>query len=95
MAIFFTANGTTHIISNTMSVFNAGFREARSYYNKRGDRLTYYIREDGTVLERFTAHRKQPFMNVYATKDEANAHFSYMNKGLTFETGKWVTEKKG
>lgn len=92
-AHFFTANGQTHIISNSMSIAAAGFRPVRSYYNKDGDRLTYYLHESGAVLERITQRRRQPVHNFYHHKDEANSHFKMMNQGKTFQTGKWVPEK--
>lgn len=92
-AHFFTVNGSTYIISNTMSIFNAGFRTAKSYYNKSGEHLTYYIHNSGAVLERFTRSRHQPIHNFYHSKEEANEHFKTMNHGKTYETGKWIPEK--
>ena len=93
MASFFQSGEQVHIIANTWSIFHAGFHAVKSYYNKNGDRLTYYIHDDGTVLERFSRRRRQPFNNFYHSKDEANAHFKKMNHGQTFETGKWIPEK--
>lgn len=93
-AYFFTHAGQTHIISNTMSVFQAGFRPAKSYYNKDGDTLAYYTHDSGTVLARFSRRRHQTVNTFFQTKDEANEHFKSMNAGKTFKTGKWVPERK-
>ena len=93
MASFFQSGERVYIIGNTMSIFNAGFHHVKTYYNKNGDHLTYYIHDDGTVLERFSRRRRQPFNNFYDTKEEANAHFKAMNHGETFESGKWIPEK--
>ena len=94
MASFFQSGETVYIIANTMSIFHAGFKPVKTYYNKSGDHLTYYIHPDGTVLERFSRRRRQPFNNFYNSKEEANAHFKHMNHGQTFETGKWVPERQ-
>ena len=93
-ACFFSANGQTYIISNSMSVFQAGFHPAKSYYNKNGDTLSYYTHENGAVLARISARRRQTVNNFYSSKEEANEHFKSMNAGKTFQTGKWVPEKK-
>ena len=93
-ACFFQSGETVYIIANSMSVFHAGFHTVKTYYNKYGDRLTYYIHNDGTILERFTKRRRQPINNFYKSKEAANDHFKMMNHGRTFETGKWVPEKK-
>ena len=94
MASFFQSGETVYIIANTMSIFHAGFKPVKTYYNKSGDHPTYYIHPDGTVLERFSRRRRQPFNNFYNSKEEANAHFKQMNHGQTFETGKWVPERQ-
>jgi hypothetical protein len=93
-ASFFTHAGQTHIISNTMSVFQAGFHLAKSYYNKNGDTLHYYTHDSGAVLARISRRRHQTVNKFFSTTAEANGHFKSMNKGLTFQTGKWVPERK-
>lgn len=93
MATLFNANGRTFIISNTMSVYNAGFHPAKSYYNKSGDTLQYYTHDSGAVLARISRRKQQTVNRFYNTKGEANAAFKKMNEGLTFQTGKWVPEK--
>lgn len=92
-AHFFTANGQTFIISNTMSVFQAGFHAAKAYYNKDGDTLQYYTHDSGAVLARFSRRRHQTVNNFYQSKEEANEHFKRLNDGKTFQTGKWIPEK--
>ena len=94
MASFFQSGETVYIIANSWSVFNAGFRTVKTYYNKSGDHLTYYIHPDGTVLERFTQRRRHPVNNFYNSKEAANTHFKKMNHGKTFETGKWIPERQ-
>lgn len=93
-AHFFTVNGQTYIISNTMSVLNAGFHPARSYYNKNGDALSYYVHDCGAVLARISRRRHQTWNKFFNSKEEANEDFKHMNAGKTFQTGKWVPEKK-
>lgn len=93
-ACFFTANGQTYIISNTMSVMQAGFHPAKSYYNKSGETLQYYTHDSGAVLARFSRRRHQTVNTFYQSKDEANDHFKRMNAGKTFQTGKWVPERR-
>lgn len=93
MATLFNANGRTFIISNTMSVYNAGFHLAKSYYNKSGDTLQYYTHDSGAVLARISRRKRQTVNRFYNTKGEANAAFKKMNEDLTFQTGKWVPEK--
>lgn len=93
-AHFFSVNGETFIISNTMSVLNAGFHTAKSYYNKNGDTLRYFTHDCGAVLARISCRRRQTVNNFYKSKEEANEHFKKMNKGLTFQTGKWVPERR-
>ena len=94
-AHFFNANGTTYIISNTMSIYQAGFKPCKSYYNKEGHTLSYYIHDSGAILAVITCGRRhQSIKNFYRTKDEANEHFKRMNDGKTFQTGKWVPERK-
>ena len=92
-ACFFNANGQTYIISNSMSVIQAGFRPAKSYYNRDGDTLRYYTHDSGAVLARISRRRHQTVNNFYNSKTEANDHFKRMNEGLTFQTGKWVPER--
>lgn len=92
-AYFLTVNGQTHIISNTMSILNAGFRAGRSYYNHRGDTLRYFKDDAGHVIARTSARRRQPRFNFYDTPAEANEAFKRMNAGRTFQDGKWVPEK--
>lgn len=92
-ACFFTVNDRTFIISNSMSVFQAGFHPAKSYYNKNGDTLSYYTHECGAVLARISRRRHQTVNNFYDSKEQANDHFKKMNAGKTFQTGKWVPEK--
>ena len=92
-ACFFEANGQVYIISNSMSVFQAGFHTAKSYYNKEGDTLRYYTHDNGTVLARISRRRHQTVNNFYDSKEQANDHFKRMNAGKTFQTGKWVPEK--
>lgn len=93
-ACFFNADGHTYIISNSMSVFQAGFHPAKSYFNKDGDTLSYYIHDNGTVLARFGRRRRQTLNAFFQSKDEANKDFQKMNAGKTFRTGKWVPERK-
>ena len=93
-ACFFTANDRTYIISNSMSVVQAGFHPAKSYYNKDGDTLSYYTHENGAVLARISRRRRQTVNNFYNSKAEANEHFKRMNAGRTFQTGKWCPDKK-
>lgn len=92
-ACFFNTNGQTYIISNTMSVFQAGFHPAKSYYNKDGDTLNYYTHDCGAVLARFSRRRHQTVNTFYRSKEEANECFKSMNAGKTFQTGKWVPER--
>ena len=93
-AHFLTINGQTYIISNRMSILGAGFKPAKSYYNKRGDNLSYFKDDAGHVISRITARRRQPILAFFGTTDESNAEFKKMNDGKTFETGKWVPEKR-
>ena len=92
-AHFLTVNGRTHIISNPMSILNAGFNAGRSYYNHRGDTLRYFKDDAGHVIARISARRRQPRLAFYNTTAEANEAFKSMNAGQTFQTGKWVPEK--
>lgn len=92
-ACFFTTNGQTYIISNTMSVYQAGFRPAKSYYNRNGDTLRYYTHDSGAVLARISRRRRQTVNKFFTSKEEANRNFKSMNEGETFQTGKWVPEK--
>ena len=93
-ACFFNDGTRTHIISNSMSVCAAGFKMGRSYYNKSGDTLTYYVHQCGAVLARISRRRRQTRNIFYKSNDEANSRFKMMNDGKTFETGKWVPENK-
>lgn len=93
-AHFLTVNGRTYIISNTMSILNAGFHPARSYYNKNGDTLSYFKDDAGHVIARIGRRRHQPIISFFGTTVEANDDFKQMNAGKTFQTGKWVPEKK-
>lgn len=93
-ACFFQTGDKVYIISNSMSVFQAGFHTAKSYYNKSGDTLRYFIHDDGTVLARISRRHHQTVNNFYNSKEEANDHFKRMNAGRTFQTGKWVPEKQ-
>ena len=92
-AHFLTVNGRTYIISNTMSIINAGFHVGRSYYNKDGDTLRYFKDDAGHVISRISRRRHQPRISFYNTTAEANEAFKRMNAGETFQTGKWVPEK--
>ena len=92
-AHFLTVNGRTHIISNTMSILNAGFHMGRSYYNKNGDTLRYFKDDAGHVISRTCRRHRQPVVRFYNTTAEANEAFKRMNAGETFQTGKWVPEK--
>lgn len=89
-ACFFNDGESTYIISNSMSVVNAGFKMRASYYNKYGDSLTYYIHPTGAVLCRTSRRRHQTINNFYRSTVEANDAFKKMNDGLTFQTGKWI-----
>lgn len=94
-AIFFQSkDGEVSILGNRMSIINAGFVPARSYYNKYGDTLSYYIHSDGTILSNISRRGRQTVKRIYASKDEANACFKQMNEGKTFQDGKWVPERK-
>ena len=93
-AHFLTVNGRTYIISNTMSILNAGFHPAKSYYNKNGDTLSYFKDDFGHVISRIGSRRRQPRINFYNTTAEANEAFKRMNDGETFQTGKWVPERR-
>ena len=92
-AHFLTVNGQTYIISNTMSILNAGFHPAKSYYNKSGDTLRYFKDDAGHVIARVSRRRHQPSISFYRTTAEANEAFKRMNEGETFQTGKWVPER--
>ena len=92
-AYFVTVNGRTHIISNTMSILNAGFRAGRAYYNKSGDTLRYFKDDAGHVIARISRRRHQPVISFFDDADAANKDFVRMNSGKTFNTGKWVPEK--
>lgn len=92
-AHFLTVNGQTYIISNTMSIMNAGFHPGRSYYNKSGDTLSYYKDDAGHVIARISRRRRQPILHFYDTPAEANEAFKQMNEDQTFQTGKWVPER--
>ena len=92
-AQFLYIEGQTYIISNTMSILDAGFHPCKSYYNHRGDTLRYFKDDDGRVISRISARRRQPVINCFKTTEEANEHFKRMNAGQTFQTGKWVPEK--
>lgn len=92
-AYFITVNGQTHVISNTMSIMNAGFHVGRSYYNKSGDTLCYFKDDAGRVICRISRRRHQPRVFFFNTVAEANDDFKQMNAGKTFQTGKWVPEK--
>lgn len=94
-AYFFNANGTTHIISNTMSIYQAGFKACKSYYNQDGHTLTFYIHDNGAILAVMTrGRRRQSIKTFFRSKDEANAYFRLLNDGKTFQSGKWVPERK-
>jgi hypothetical protein len=92
-AYFFNDGERTYIISNTMSVVNAGFRVHAEYYNKDGNTLTYYMHPCGTVLARISMRRRQPVQKFFKTTAEANKDFKCMNHGLTFQTGMWVKKR--
>jgi hypothetical protein len=89
-AYFFNDGERTHIISNSMSIMNAGFKSVAEYYNKSGNSLTYYIHPCGAVLARITARHHQPIHKFFKNTEEANEDFKNMNKGLVLKTGKWV-----
>ena len=93
-SFFRTADGQTYVIGNFMSILNAGFKPARSYYNKSGDQLTYYTHESGCILEVISRSRRQSIKNFYHSKEDANNHFKLMQNGKTYETGKWIPEKR-
>lgn len=93
-AHFLTVNGKTYIISNTMSILNAGFRLSRSYYNKSGNTLQYFKDDAGRVIARLSMRRRQPATWFFDTTAEANEDFKRRNAGKTFQTGKWVPEKQ-
>lgn len=94
-AIFFMdKSGEVYIISNNYSVMQAGFKPVKSYYNRFGDELTYYIRDDGTVLERLSAPRRQTINNIYQTTDDANKAFRKRQSYLrTWDEGRYVPKK--
>lgn len=94
MAMFITIDGQTCTISNTMSIIAAGFHPARSYYNKNGDTLSYFKHDKGMVIARTCRRRRHAWIDCYDTTAEANEAFKRMNEGLTFQTGKWVPEKR-
>ena len=81
------------IISNTMSIINAGFHPCRSYYDKTGDKLQYFKDDAGRVIARISRRRHQPIIWFFNSTDEANQDFKRRNEGKTFQTGKWVPEK--
>ena len=93
-AHFLTVDGQTHIISNTMSILNAGFHSVRSYYNKRGDTLSYFVNDSGRVIARIGRKKHQPRLFFYNSTAEANESFKQMNAGRTYQTYKWVAEKE-
>lgn len=93
-AYFFTANNQTYIISNTMSIYNAGFHLCKSYYNVHGDTLTYYHHDNGAILSVISRRRHQSVKTFYRSKEEANESFKRFNAGRTFQDGKWVSERK-
>ena len=95
-AIFYKSkSGNVSIISNNMSILNAGFVPARSYYNKSGDTMSYYFNPaDDSVLAKTSIRHHQPIIDVYGSKAEANKAFKRINDGLTFQTGKWIPEKR-
>jgi hypothetical protein len=93
-AQFLYIDGQTYIISNTMSITNAGFHPGRAYYNKDGDTLRYFKDDAGRVISRISRRRRQPCIGFYNTTAEANEAFKQMNAGKTFQTGKWVPEKQ-
>lgn len=93
-AHFLTVNGQTYIISNTWSILNAGFHPGRTYYNKYGVTLEYFKDDAGHVISRRSERRHQPVISFFNTTDEANEAFKRMNAGKTFQTGKWVPERK-
>ena len=95
MAVFITVNGETKIISNNASIIQAGFRPAKSYYDKCGSTLRYFIHDSGLVIAKISRRRHQPFIRTYKSTAEANEAFKKMNEGQTFQTGKWVLERKG
>lgn len=97
MAAYFfrTPDGEVHTIGNRWSIFQAGFTPVRSYYNKSGDTLEYFIHPCGTILELICRRRHQSIKNFYNSKEEANNHFKRMNDGYkTFQDGKWVPERR-
>lgn len=94
MAVFVTIDGEVKIISNTMSIISAGFRPAKSYYDRNGSTLSYFVNESGLVIARISHRRRQPFIKTFASTAEANEDFKKMNEGLTFQTGKWVPERR-
>lgn len=93
-AHFLRVDGHTYIISNTMSILNAGFHMGRAYYNKNGATLRYFRDDAGRVIARITQRRRQPVISFFDTTDAANKAFARMNAGKTFATGKWVSEKQ-
>lgn len=94
MAMFITIDGETRIISNTMSIISAGFHPARSYYNKDGDTLSYFKHDKGMVIARTCRRRRHAWIDCYDTPEQANEAFKQMNMGKTFQTGKWVPERR-
>lgn len=94
MAIFITVGGEVKIISNNMSIVQAGFRPAKSYYDHSGATLSYFVHESGQVIAKISRRRRQPFIKTFASTAEANEDFKSMNSGKTFLTGKWVPERR-
>ena len=92
-AHFFHDGQCTHIISNSMSVLQAGFILHKEYYDKHGNSLKYYRHPNGAILARITSRRRQPVHKFFKTTTEANEDFKRMNKGLTFQTGMWVKKR--
>lgn len=89
-AYFFHDGERTYIISNSMSIIQAGFVHHAEYYDKNGNSLNYYVHPNGAVLARITSRRRQPVHKFFKGTTQANEDFKWMNKGLTFNTGKWV-----
>ena len=92
-AVFFDNGERICIISNSMSVLNAGFKLQAEYYDRSGATLTYYIHPNGVVLSRYSRRKHQTVNRFYRSTMEANEAFKKMNSGLNFNSGKWIKKK--
>lgn len=80
--------GECYYIGNDQSIIDAGFSPVKSYYNRAGSRLRYFVDDSGMVISKITCGKRKPIINFYENKKQANDHFKQMS------ASKWIQEKE-